>query len=251
MAGRRHKNALARSGVDVTRLPSHIAIIMDGNGRWAKRRRLPRIAGHAAARESVRDIVTAAAELELDELTLYTFSMENWTRPRKEVSALMHLLDQTLKDQIEEMDENNITLQAIGRIDLLPKYVRERLERCTARLSGNTGLRLNLALSYGGRAEIVDAVRSIARDVRRGTLKPADIDDDVFRRNLYCPDLPDPDLLIRTSGEMRISNFLLWQIAYTELYMTDVLWPDFRRRDLFAAIEDYQTRQRRFGRVGA
>ncbi len=251
MAGRRHKNALARSGVDVASLPSHIAIIMDGNGRWAKRRRLPRIAGHAAALESVRDVIIAAAELELGELTLYTFSMENWTRPRKEVSALMHLLDQTLKDQIEEMDENNIMLQAIGRIDLLPKYARERLERCRARLSGNTGLRLNLALSYGGRAEIVDAVRSIARDVKRGVLRPSDIDDDVFRRNLYCPDLPDPDLLIRTSGEMRISNFLLWQIAYTELYMTDVLWPDFRRRDLFAAIRDYQTRQRRFGRVGA
>jgi undecaprenyl diphosphate synthase len=223
---------------------------MDGNGRWAKRRRMPRIAGHAAARESVRDVVAAAAELGLDELTLYTFSMENWTRPRKEVSALMHLLDQTLKDQVEEMDENNITLQAIGRIDLLPKYARDRLDRCTARLSGNTGLRLNLALSYGGRAEIVDAVRSIARDVKRGVLRPSDIDDDVFRRNLYCPDVRDPDLLIRTSGEMRISNFLLWQIAYTELYMTDVLWPDFRRRDLFAAIEDYQTRQRRFGGVG-
>ncbi len=251
MAGRNHKNAPARAGVDIERLPSHVAIIMDGNGRWAKCRRLPRIAGHAAARESVRDVVTAAAELGLDELTLYTFSMENWTRPRKEVSALMHLLDQTLKEQVEEMDENGITLQAIGRIDLLPKYVRSRLERCMARLSGNTGLRLNLALSYGGRAEIMDAVRSIARDVKLGTLNPSDIDDDTFQQNLYCPDLPDPDLLIRTSGEMRVSNFLLWQIAYTEFYMTDVLWPDFRRRHLFEAIVDYQARQRRFGGVGA
>ncbi len=231
------------------RLPRHVAIIMDGNGRWALRRGLPRIAGHAAGRTVVRDIVAASSELKLRELTLYTFSMENWNRPRTEVAALMRLLDQTLKEQVEEMDRSNVRLNAFGRLELLPKYARSRVERSIERLSKNDGLRLNIALSYGGRTEIIDAVRAIAEAARRGEVSPADIDEDLFRRFLYVPDLPDPDLLIRTSGELRISNFLLWQLAYTEIYITDVLWPDFRRRHLYEAIEVYQTRERRFGGV--
>ncbi|MBD3347650.1 MAG: di-trans,poly-cis-decaprenylcistransferase [Candidatus Eisenbacteria bacterium] len=222
---------------------------MDGNGRWARKRGLPRAAGHAAGRSAVRDVVIASAEAGLDELTLYTFSMENWNRPRKEVAALMHLLDQTLAEQVAEMDENNIRLNAMGRIDLLPKYARTRLERSIDELSGNDGLRLNLAISYGGRAEIMDAVRAVAGLVESGRIRPADIDEEELRSHFYTPDLPDPDLLIRTSGESRISNFLLWQIAYTELYITDVLWPDFGRKHLFEALADYAKRERRFGRV--
>lgn len=251
--------AMARSGnsgargveaLDLRSLPEHVAIIMDGNGRWARRRGLPRIAGHAAARSAVRDVVKAASELGLRELTLYTFSMENWERPRREVSALMHLLDQTLAEQIAEMDEGNIQLAALGRLDRLPKYARSRLDRSIERLSQNDGLRLNLAISYGGRAEIVDAVRAVARRVRRRELSPSQIDEELFRSFLYMPDLRDPDLLIRTSGELRISNFLLWQIAYTEIHVTDVLWPDFRRKDLYEALAVYQRRERRFGRLG-
>ena len=212
---------------------------MDGNGRWARKRGLPRIAGHAAARASVRDVVTASAELGLKELTLYTFSMENWRRPRSEVSALMHLLDQTLVEQVAEMDENNIRLNAIGRLDRLPKYARSRLDRTIQALSKNDGLRLNLALSYGGRAEIIDAVSKIVELARHGEVSANDVDDELIQSFLYKPDLPDPDLLIRTSGELRVSNFLLWQIAYTEIYVTDVLWPDFRRKHLVEALSDY------------
>jgi undecaprenyl diphosphate synthase len=239
-----------KSGLIPGLLPDHVAIIMDGNGRWARKRRLPRIAGHAAARASVRDVVAACAELGLSELTLYTFSMENWSRPRSEVAGLMHLLDSTLKEQVDEMDEDNIRLNAMGRLDRLPKYARSRLDATIERLSGNTGLRLNLALSYGGRAELTDAVRGIVEAVRRGDVRPGKIDEDLIRDFLYSPDVPDPDLLIRTSGEMRISNFLLWQIAYSEIYVTDVLWPDFRRRHLYEALADYQRRERRFGGVG-
>ncbi len=249
MARRTKSDTTETFRVDMTRLPGHVAIIMDGNGRWARKRHLPRVAGHAAARESVRDVVTASAELGLSDLTLYTFSMENWSRPRAEVSALMHLLDQTLQEQVAVMAENNISLNAIGRIDLLPKYARSRLDRSIRQLEGNDGLRLTLALSYGGRAELLDAVRTIAGDVAKGALRPEDIDEVSIRERLYCPGLPDPDLLIRTSGELRISNFLLWQIAYTEIYVTDVLWPDFRRRHLYDAIADYQGRDRRFGGI--
>jgi undecaprenyl diphosphate synthase len=236
--------------LDPGRMPHHVAIIMDGNGRWARKRGLPRVAGHAAARASVRDVVAAGSELGLKELTLYTFSMENWSRPRSEVAALMRLLDQTLREQIDDMDRDNIRLNAIGRLDQLPKYVRSRVDGAIDRLSGNDGLRLNLAISYGGRAEILDAVRSIAADAAAGDLDPADIDEETFRSRLYAPDLRDPDLLIRTSGEFRISNFLLWQIAYSELYVTGVLWPDFRRRHLYEALRDYQGRERRFGGIG-
>ena len=237
--------------LDPDLLPRHVAIIMDGNGRWARRRGLPRIAGHAAARASVRDVVAAGAALGLSELTLYTFSMQNWTRPRSEVAGLMHLLDQTLREQVDDMDGDNIRLSAIGRLDRLPKYARARLDATIERLSGNTGLRLNLAISYGGRAEILDAARGIAEAVRRGDLRPRDIDEDIFRGFLYSPDVPDPDLLIRTSGEQRISNFLLWQIAYSEIYVTKVLWPDFRKCHLHEALADYQRRERRFGGISS
>ncbi len=245
---RTQKSDPARS-FDPRSVPRHVAIIMDGNGRWARRRGLPRIAGHAAGRSAVRDVVIASSEIGIGELTLYTFSMENWTRPRAEVSALMHLLDQTLQEQVAEMDENNVRMNALGRLDLLPKYARSRVERSIEKLSHNDGLRLNLALSYGGRSEIVDAVRGIVDEAARGELRPSDVDDALIRRHLYVPDLPDPDLLIRTSGEQRLSNFLLWQIAYTEIYVTDVLWPDFHRKHLFEAIGDYQKRERRFGGV--
>jgi undecaprenyl diphosphate synthase len=252
MRSRRASRRTAPGGggpVDLGSLPAHVAIIMDGNGRWARRRGLPRVAGHAAARTAVRSVVTGSAEIGLRYLTLYTFSMENWERPRAEVSALMHLLDQTLAEQVDEMDENNIQLRAIGRLDLLPKYATSRLERTIERLSKNDGLRLTLALSYGGRAEIIDAVKAVAEEARRGELAARSLDERSFRRFLCAPDLPDPDLLIRTSGELRVSNFFLWQIAYTEIYVTDTLWPDFRKRDLFDAIAEFQKRERRFGRV--
>jgi len=249
MARRRKGDTPEAHGLDLKRLPSHVAIIMDGNGRWARRRGLPRVAGHAAARTAVRDVVKAASDLGLSDLTLYTFSMENWERPRREVSALMHLLDQTLAEQLAEMDEGNVHLRALGRLDRLPKYARSRLDRSIERLSQNDGLNLNLAISYGGRAEIVDAVRAVAERVERGELKPSRIDGEMFRSFFYLPDLSDPDLLIRTSGELRISNFLLWQIAYSEIYVTDVLWPDFRRKHLYEAIGVYQRRDRRFGRL--
>jgi undecaprenyl diphosphate synthase len=236
-------------GLNLGRLPAHVAIIMDGNGRWARRRGLPRIAGHAAARTAVRDVVIGSSEIGLKFLTLYTFSMENWRRPRSEVAGLMHLLDQTLAEQVDEMDRNNVTLRALGRLELLPKYARSRVERAVEQLSKNDGLTLNLALSYGGRTEILDAARALATEAARGGIDPRDIDEDAFRSRLYLPDVPDPDLLIRTSGELRLSNFLLWEIAYTEIYVTDVLWPDFRRGDLYRAISDYQSRERRFGRL--
>jgi undecaprenyl diphosphate synthase len=250
MARRTKKSAAEGHGLDLKRLPSHVAIIMDGNGRWARRRGLPRVAGHAAARTAVRDVVKAASELGLSDLTLYTFSMENWERPRREVSALMHLLDQTLAETVAEMDEGNVHLRVLGRLDRLPKYVRSRIDRSIEQLSQNDGLNLNLAISYGGRTELMDAVRAVAEKVERGELKPRGIDEEVFRSFFYLPDLPDPDLLIRTSGELRISNFLLWQIAYSEIYVTDVLWPDFRRKHLYEAIGVYQRRDRRFGRLG-
>jgi undecaprenyl diphosphate synthase len=251
MVTKRKSQRVRDHGLDLKRLPSHVAIIMDGNGRWARRRGLPRVAGHAAARAAVRDVVRAASDLGLSELTLYTFSMENWERPRREVSALMHLLDQTLAEQLDEMDEGNVHLRALGRLDRLPKYARVRLDRSIQRLSQNDGLKLNLAISYGGRAEIVDAARAIAKGVERGDIKSSRVDDELFRSFLYVPEMSDPDLLIRTSGELRISNFLLWQIAYSEIYVTNVLWPDFRRKHLYEAIRVYQRRDRRFGRLGS
>ncbi len=230
-------------------LPSHVAIIMDGNGRWARRRGLPRIAGHRAAIKAVREVVTGCGNLNIDYLTLYTFSVENWKRPRREVNALMRFLRETVKRETEVLDRNNVRLQVIGRTKDLPDAVIKELSRAAVALEKNTGLTLVLALSYAGRVEILDAVREIAAEVRRGNLTEKDIDPELFRSYLYTDGMPDPDLLIRTSGEMRVSNFLLWQIAYSELWITETLWPDFRREHLYQAIMDYQERERRFGRI--
>ncbi len=231
--------------LELARLPRHVAIIMDGNGRWAHRRGLPRVAGHRAGVDAVRDTVEAATGLGLGVLTLYAFSTENWARPRVEVQTLMTLLREYLRRELDNLMNNDIRLQVIGRAEELPRSVRRELERAVERTRANTGLLLNVALSYGGRAEIVDACRAI---VRAG-LEPEAIDEEVFADHLYTAGLPDPDLLIRTSGERRTSNFLPWQCAYAEIWFTDTLWPDFRRRHLFAALLDYQARERRFGEV--
>lgn len=230
-------------------VPRHVAIIMDGNGRWAKQRGLPRIEGHRNGSESVRAIVRACGEIGIEYLTLYAFSSENWSRPRAEVSALMHLLEFYLKQEIPELDKNNVRLAAIGRIHELPGSAQKQLAKSIEALSKNTGLTLVLALSYGGRAELVDAMQSIARDVKANRLDVAGIDEKVISQHLYTRHIPDPDLLVRTSGEMRVSNFLLWQISYAEIYVTDVLWPDFRKPELVKAVENYGKRTRRFGLV--
>ena len=232
-------------------LPRHVAVIMDGNGRWAKKRKLPRVAGHRAGIKGVREVVKGCGALGVEYLTLYTFSTENWSRPKTEISALMAFLRGTLKRERDELDSNNVRLSAIGRIRDLPAPVREELSRSIDYLAGNTGLNLILALSYSGRTEIMDAVRRIAREVHAGDLRPGRVTEAVLRSRFYRGDVPDPDLLIRTSGEMRISNFLLWQIAYSELWVTDTLWPDFRRKHLYEAIGEFQKRDRRFGGVKA
>jgi undecaprenyl diphosphate synthase len=236
--------------IDPAKLPWHVAIIMDGNGRWAKQRGyLDRIRGHEAGIESVRTAVRACGELGLRALTLYAFSVENWKRPKREIDALMSLLKRFLREEIDELNQNNVRLVASGRLQDLGADVLAELQRTMQATERNTGLVLNLALSYGGRAEIVDAVRALVQDVLAGKVNAADISEDLLANYLYHPELGDPDLLIRTSGEMRVSNFLLWQIAYTEFYVTPVLWPDFRRADLYRAILDYQRRERRFGGV--
>jgi undecaprenyl diphosphate synthase len=230
-------------------LPGHIAVIMDGNGRWAKKRRLPRIAGHKAGRESVRVTVRTCAKLGIPALSLYTFSLENWQRPSKEVKALMLFLGKVLKSEYLELQDNNIRLRAMGRLELLPAETKKTLDETIESLSSNDGMILNLCLSYGGRSEIVDAAKKVAADAAAGILDPGSLDEDVFAGYLYSPDIPDPDLLVRTSGEMRISNFLLWQLAYTEIVVTDVLWPDFREEHIIAAIDEYLERERRFGDI--
>jgi undecaprenyl diphosphate synthase len=235
--------------IDPSNLPRHVAIIMDGNGRWATRQGLPRIAGHHAGRRSVREVIEASAQIGIEVLTLYTFSVENWKRPAREVTALMRFLGEVLREERAELMRNNVRLGAIGHLEDLPAPVRRELDSAIAELSGNTGLQLLLALSYGGRAEIVDAVRKIAQAVEEGRLSASDVNEEIFSEQLYTAGLPAPDLLIRTSGEMRLSNFLLWQLAYSELYVTDVLWPDFRRQHLEDALIAYQARDRRFGRV--
>lgn len=224
---------------------------MDGNGRWARQRGLPRLEGHRAGAESVRAIVRACGELGIEYLTLYAFSVENWNRPKPEVSALMRLLEFYLKQEIPELNKNNVRLAAIGRLHELPLRAQRQLEKSVAALRQNTGLTLVLALSYGGRAELVDAMRELGREIKAGRLNVSDIDETAIARHLYTRDIPDPDLLIRTSGEMRVSNFLLWQISYAEIYVTDTLWPDFRKPQLEAALADYAKRHRRFGRVAA
>lgn len=240
---RKIQEELKRSGG----IPTHIAIIMDGNGRWAKRRGLPRVAGHREGVKSVRDVVEACAQLGVKYLTLFAFSTENWRRPKEEIDTLMKLLIKTLRSETEKLHKNDIKLMAIGDIDSLPKEVRQELKEAMEKTKNNKRMVLNLALSYSGRWEIIEAVKEIARDVKKGKVKIEEIDDKLFSNYLKTAGIPDPDLLIRTSGELRISNFLLWQIAYTELYITDCLWPDFRRKHLYEAIRDYQRRERRFG----
>lgn len=236
--------------LDPSALPVHIAIIMDGNGRWANRRHLPRIAGHQAGVAPVRSTVETCARLGIRHLTLYAFSCENWKRPRAEVDALWHLLRYYLKRELPELQEHGISLQAIGRIDGLPAPVRRELMAVVEATADNPGLRVHLAINYGGRAELVDAVNAILDEARaRGDLDTLRVDEAAIAHHLYAPGTPDPDLLIRTSGEMRVSNFLLWQIAYSELYVTDTLWPDFGRAELLRAIAAYQKRERRYGGV--
>jgi undecaprenyl diphosphate synthase len=236
--------AIARQ-VNVDHLPAHVAIIMDGNGRWAAQRHLPRVEGHRAGIDSVRDVVETSARLGIEVLTLYAFSMENWKRPKTEVNMLMSLLKRYIRLELGTLLRNNIRFGVIGRPEELAADVQDELEAGIRRTEGNSGMLFNIALNYGGRAEIVDAAR---RAIASG-IKPDDLDEKGFSRLLYTAGQPDPDLLIRTSGEMRISNFLLWQIAYAEIWVTDTLWPDFRRRDLLTAIVDYQKRDRRYGGI--
>ena len=236
-------------GIDPARLPRHIAIIMDGNGRWARARSLPRVAGHRAGIASVRDVVETAARLGIQVLTLYAFSVENWKRPRSEVNTLMDLLKEFLNRELETLQRNNIRFQVIGRFDELGTSVQRELRKGMEATAANTGLLFNIALSYGGRTEIVDACRKLMEEHGRGAAAWEDLTEEVFERYLYTAGQPDPDLLIRTSGELRVSNFLLWQIAYAEIWVTETRWPDFRCRELLQAIHDFQKRERRYGRV--
>jgi undecaprenyl diphosphate synthase len=237
--------------IDFDRLPRHIAIIMDGNGRWARMRDLPRVAGHRAGIIAVRDVVEASARLGFQVLTLYAFSVENWKRPRPEVDTLMGLLREYLRKELHTLQDNNISFNVIGRPEELSPAIRRELTKGMEATRHNTGLLFNIALSYGGRAEIVDACNRILQDRAGASTPPVPVDEPSFSRYLYTAGQPDPDLLIRTSGELRISNFLLWQIAYAEIWVTDTLWPDFRKRELLQAIVDYQKRERRYGRIGA
>lgn len=230
-------------------IPRHVAIIMDGNGRWAKARGLPRIRGHHVGADSVRAILLACRKIGVEYLTLYAFSSENWVRPRAEVSGLMSLLRRFLRQQAHELHENKVRLRVIGHTQDLPDTVRQELEKVMAETCHYTEGHLILALSYGGRQEITDAVRALARKVEKRELKAADITEETIARHLYLPDVPDPDYMIRTSGEMRISNFLLWQLSYAELYVTDVLWPDFREPQFLEAMAEYGRRHRRFGNI--
>ncbi|MDY6792316.1 MAG: isoprenyl transferase [Thermodesulfobacteriota bacterium] len=245
------KPSLIRLDLDMAKLPSHIAIIMDGNGRWAKKRLMNRINGHEKGVETVRTIVRASREIGIPHLTLYAFSTENWHRPKNEVDALMALLLKFLKSEKKEMIDENIRLNAIGQIERLNEDVRKQLDKIMALTKKNSGMQLNLALSYGGRWEIVQMVRRIALKVKQGHIDTDLITPETISKHLCTDSIPDPDLLIRTSGEMRISNFLLWQIAYTEIYVTDTLWPDFTEDEFVSIIKNYQNRERRFGGLEA
>jgi undecaprenyl diphosphate synthase len=238
------EEALARQ-VDFDRLPRHVAIIMDGNGRWAAQRHLPRVEGHRAGIDSVRDVVESSARLGIEVLTLYAFSVENWKRPATEVSTLMSLLKRYLRLELNTLLRNNIRFRVIGREEELARDVRDELKAAEVKTAGNTGMLFNIALNYGGRAEIVEA----ARRLLSAQIRPEELDEQRFAGFLYTTGQPDPDLLIRTSGEMRVSNFLLWQIAYAEIWVTDTLWPDFRKRDLLEAVLAYQKRDRRYGGI--
>ncbi len=238
---------MSAAAKDLKTIPRHVAIIMDGNGRWARERGLPRTEGHRAGAETVRRVTEACSEVGVEFLTLYAFSSENWKRPAREVAALMKLLEQFLRQKTPEMVEQNIRLQAIGRLNDLPKSCQEQLHRSIEATAQNSGLTLILALSYGGREEILDGVKSLLESIERGHLDKGMIDTEVFSKHLYTRYYPDPDLLIRTSGELRLSNFLLWQLSYTELWITPTLWPDFGREHFLEAVRDYGQRQRRFG----
>ncbi len=231
-------------------IPRHIAIIMDGNGRWARRRGKPRISGHAEGVESVRDVVSACGELGVGYLTLYAFSTENWKRPQEEVSLLMRLLLKALRDETDRLNSNNVCLRVIGDVQTLPAEVQNGLLESIRKTASNTGLTLILALSYSGRWDLTEAARRLVREAASGRLEPEAVTEDLIAAHLSTAGVPDPDLLIRTSGELRISNFLLWQLAYAEFHVTPKFWPDFRRQDLYEAISDYQRRERRFGMVG-
>jgi len=244
----KHKQA---SVIESGKLPKHLAVIMDGNGRWAIERNLSRTAGHQEGIESVRDIVKASAQLGIQYLTLYAFSIENWKRPISEVSILMKLLEHFLKVELDELHKNNVRIYTIGKINSLPKTVQNLLHKSMETTKDNTGLTLTLALSYSGRWDIVRAVQMLSLDVRRGKISPEDINEEMFSSYLQTNKLPDPDLLIRTSGEMRLSNYLLWELAYSEIYITDKFWPEFRRNDLYESLFDYMTRERRFGKTSA
>jgi len=233
--------------LDANRLPQHVAVIMDGNGRWAQRRHLPRIAGHRAGVQSARTVIESCARLNIPALTLYAFSMENWRRPKAEIDFLMRLLREYLRKELPVIHRNNIRLLVIGRPDQLPDAVRTDVERAMDQTAKNSGMQLAVALNYGGRAELVDAFNRILDRVRNNGLANARVDEDMISQHLYTAGLPDPDLLIRTSGEMRVSNFLLWQIAYAEIYVTETLWPDFTRAQLLEALLDFQKRERRYG----
>lgn len=241
---------MANPQLDEERIPRHIAVIMDGNGRWAQERGLERNAGHRAGIESVREIIRACRDYGVEVLTLYAFSIENWNRPRGEVSELMRLLEKYLVTELDEVIENNARVRSIGRLDRLPPSTRRAVQGAVDKTATNTGLQLIFALSYGGRAELVDAARHMMRDAEAGKIDPEDLDEKTFSAYLYAPDVPDPDLMIRTGNEQRISNFLLWQVAYAELHLSDKMWPEFRRADFESAILDYQQRERRFGMTG-
>jgi undecaprenyl diphosphate synthase len=236
--------------VNRQKLPTHIAIIMDGNGRWAAEQGKDRLYGHFHGVESVRDVVEGAAELGVGYLTLYAFSTENWDRPVQEVEGLMQLLIETIRKEVPTLNKNNIRLHVIGDLSLLPAKARDEMQEALNLTAGNTGLNLIMALSYSSRWELIEAAKSIAEEVKAGRLSPGDISQDIFQQHLATRSFPDPELMIRTSGEFRISNFLLYQLAYTELYFTNTRWPDFRKENLYAAIIDYQQRERRFGKTG-
>ena len=239
---------VAQSGAERREsLPRHVAIIMDGNGRWARQRRLPRVEGHRAGAESAKTIIRSAGQLGIEYLTLYAFSTENWNRPKSEINTLMRYLVHYLKRETPDLNRNNVRLEAIGQIDRLPANVQKQLETSRNTLSQNTGLTLILALSYSGRSELVEAVQHIADKVKTGKLDPGDISEETISEHLYTHRWPDPDLLIRTSGEMRVSNFLLWQISYTEFVITETLWPEFRHPQLVEALDEYARRHRRYG----
>lgn len=233
--------------LDPLRVPRHVAVIMDGNGRWAAARKLPRAAGHRAGAKAVRELITASIELGLEYVTIYSFSSENWTRPADEVAGLMRLFVEVLERELDNLEAMRVRVLVTGDLEGLPRNTAEAFRRSIERTAGNTALTLVVALNYGGRAEIVHAMRAIAQQVATGALNPVEIDERTVTSALYLPELPDPDLLVRTSGEMRLSNFLLWQIAYTEIWVTDTLWPDFDRYDLLHAITTFQDRERRFG----